>query len=234
MAVGSVLALAVVLGTAGAPKLVRPDHVAAALRRVFDPRRAVRRDVLITAGRLLGAWELALAVALLVVGGPPSVAVAAAAAATCAGFTGFVVAAIRRGSSCGCWASLSDGPAGGSELGRAAMLAVAAIGLLVLRATGRQEIGVGPAALGWAAVTLALMSLAAVVGGRLLPVRSAKVARRLALRAAPTRLGRALTQLSFLGGFVHTGTDAQRRRHDLVRSRRLAGCHRTGRQRASA
>jgi hypothetical protein len=61
-------------------------------------------------------------------------------------------------------------------------------------------------------VFLAVLWLATLIGGRVAPVRSAKVARRLALRAAPTRRGRVLARVAFMLGFVHTGTDAQRRR----------------------
>jgi hypothetical protein len=172
------------------------------------------------AGRLLGAWELALAAGLLAVRGPASVVVATAAAATFAGFLGFVAVAVRRGASCGCWASLTEGPAGGAELARTAVLAGSALALLALRAAGRHETGTGPAAFGVAATVLAFTWLAAVAGGRVLPVRSAKVARRIAMQTAPTPAGRLLARLAFLAGFVHAGTDAERRRYFRVRDER--------------
>jgi len=206
MTTGVALALAVLLAGAGAPKLWRPGYVAAALRRVF---RRGRRPVLRAAGRLLGAWELLLAAALLTVGGVASVLVAAATAVTFVGFTGFVVVAVRRGASCGCWASLTEGPAGGAELARTGVLSVAAVALPF---AGVRETGVEWAAVGWALALLGLTWLAAEVGERLSPVRSAKIARRLALRAEPTRRGRALARLAFLAGFVHAGTNAGQHR----------------------
>jgi hypothetical protein len=219
MAAGLALALAVLLAAAGAPKLVRPDYVAAALRRVFGPRR-IARSTLTAAGRLLGAWELALAAGLLAVRGPASVVVAAAAAVTFAGFLGFVAVAVRRGASCGCWASLTEGPAGGAELARTAVLAGGALTLLALRTAGWTGTGTGAAGFGWAAALLSCTWLAAVAGARVLPVRSAKVARRIAMRSAPTPAGRWLARLAFLAGFVHAGTDAERRRYFRVRDER--------------
>lgn len=199
---GFALALAGLLVSAGVPKLWRPGHVAGALRRVFGPKPARRLRLF---GRLLGAWELLLAVAVVLVGGR---VVGAALAVTFAGFLGFVVGAVRRGSSCGCWASMTEGPAGGAELGRTGVLAAASVYVAV---TGWAP-GVGLPALGWAAALLALMVLAAVVGGRVAPVRSRSVARRLGRRAAPTRGGRLLARVVFLAGFVHVGTDAEQAR----------------------
>jgi hypothetical protein len=201
---GIALALAGLLVSAGLPKLWRPDHVAGALRRVFGQR--LPTPTLRHLGQALGTWELLLATAILVAGGP---VVGVAVAATFLGFLGFVVAAVRRGASCGCWASLTEGPAGGAELARTGTLAVAAVGLAV---TGWQPTSFGWGSVGWAAVFLAVTWFATVLGGWVAPVRSARVAGRLAMRAAPTRHGRAVTRLGFLLGFVHVGTDAEQRR----------------------
>jgi len=199
---GLALALAALLVSAGVPKLWRPGHVAGALRRVVGPRDA---HVLRRWGRLLGAWEVTLAAAVVLVG---ERLVGVALAVTYLGFLGFVVAAVRRGTSCGCWASLTEGPAGGAELGRTGVLAAAAV---VVAVTGWAP-GISVAALGWAAALLAVMALAAVAGGRIAPVRERSVARRLGRRAAPTRRGRLLARLVFLAGFVHVGTDAEQAR----------------------
>ncbi len=207
MPAGLALALAALLIAAGLPKLIRPRHVARAMRRAFGHRTRLPLELL---GRLLGAWELVLAAALLTV---PWVAVAAAGAVTFLGFAGFVVAAVRRGTSCGCWASLSEGPAGGAELARTGTLALAALGLLALRLTGAEETAVGLAALGWTLATLGLTWLAAVVGGRLGPKPPEKVTRRLALQTPPTRLGRGLSRAAFLAGWVHAGTPRDSRRY---------------------
>jgi hypothetical protein len=202
---GVALALAVLLAGAGVPKLLRPGHVAGALRRVFGRGRTLRAPVLRRWGRALGAWELLLAAGLVAVGG---VAVAVAVAATFLGFLWFVVVAVRRGASCGCWASLTEGPAGGAELGRTGVLAAAAVWLAV----AGWDTGISWAAIGWAGAVLVAMCLGAVAGGRVLPVRSDRIAHRLALRAAPTRRGRVLARLLFLLGFVHTGTNAEQDR----------------------
>ncbi|HYQ68373.1 MauE/DoxX family redox-associated membrane protein [Actinophytocola sp.] len=216
MSQGVALALAVLLAGAGLPKLWRPDHVAGALRRVFV-RRTVSTAALRRAGQALGLWELLLAAAMVVLGGH---AVGIAAAATFLGFLGFVVAAVRRGASCGCWASLTEGPAGGAELARTAVLAAGAAHLAV----AGWSPGFGWASAGWAAAFLALMAVAATAGGRVAPVRSARVARRLAQRAAPTRRGRLAARLAFLLGFVHAGTDTERRRYlDALAAARAAG-----------
>ncbi|HEX6356277.1 MauE/DoxX family redox-associated membrane protein [Actinophytocola sp.] len=206
MAQGIALALAVLLGSAGLPKVWRPGHVAGALRRVFGQGR-FNTVVLRRLGRLLGVWELVLAAAIVGVGGP---LVGMAVAGTFVGFLGFVVVAVRRGASCGCWASFTEGPAGGAELARTGVLALGAGGAA---AAGWVPFGFGWVSLGWAGVFLAVTWLATLVGGWTAPVRSARVARRLAMRAAPTRRGRAVARLAFLMGFVHAGTDAGRRRY---------------------
>lgn len=212
LAAGLALALAALLIAAGTPKLVRPRHVARALRRAFGHRTRLPLEPL---GRLLGAWELVLAAALLTL---PWVAVAAACAVTFLGFAAFVVAAVRRGTSCGCWASLSEGPAGGAELARTSTLTLAALGLLALRLTGAGETGVGFAALGWACATLGVTWLATVLGGRFGPEPPEKVTRRLALQAPPTRLGRGLSRAAFLAGWVHAGTARDSRRYVVALS----------------
>jgi hypothetical protein len=198
---GIALALAVLLASAGLPKLWRPDHVAGALRRVVRRNHPALRHF----GRLLGLWELALAALIVTVGG-----VGLAVVATFAGFFGFVVVAVRRGASCGCWASLTEGPAGGAELARTGVLAVAAVHMTL---AGWTPLAFGWGSAGWAVAFLAVTWLATVAGGRMAPVRSPRVARRLALRAAPTRGARAVARLTFLLGFVHAGTDAERRRY---------------------
>jgi hypothetical protein len=182
--------------------------VVGALRRVFG-QHGPRTPVLHLLGRLLGLWELVLAAAIVVVGG---VVVGVAVSATFTGFLGFVVVAVRRGASCGCWASLTEGPAGGAELGRTGVLAAAAAFLAVAGWSPLSDHLLGWSSVGWAMALLALMSLAAVIGGHVAPVRSARVARRLTLRAAPTRRGRVVARLTFLLGFVHTGTDTERQR----------------------
>jgi hypothetical protein len=118
--------------------------------------------------------------------------------------------AVRRGASCGCWASFTEGPAGGAELARTGVLTAGAVWAAV---AGWAPFGFGWAALGWAIAFLAVAWLVTVVGGWVGPVRSPRVVRRLAMRTAPTRRGRAAARLAFLMGFVHAGTDSGRQRY---------------------
>lgn len=209
MTQGIALALAFLLVSAGLPKLWRPEHVAGALRRVFT-RRRMSMPSLRLLGQFLGLWELMVAGALVMIGGWVA---GLAVAVTFAGFLGFVVAAVRRGASCGCWASLTEGPAGGAELARTGTLTAGA-GYL---AVAGWSLDFAWADAGWAAAFLTLTWVATVLGGHVGPVRSDRVARRLAMRAAPTRRGRAMARLGFLLGFVHAGTAAQQRRyHDAL------------------
>lgn len=204
MTQGIALALAGLLVSAGLPKLWRPEHVAGALRRVFGqglPTATLRR-----LGQLLGLWELLLAAAIVVVGDR---ATGVVAAGTFLGFFCFVVVAVRRGASCGCWASLTEGPAGGAELARTGVLAAGAVHLAFATWSAWAFTW---GSVGWAGLFLGVTWVATVIGGWVAPVRSARVVRRLAMRAAPTRRGRVVARLGFLLGFVHVGTDAERRR----------------------
>jgi len=231
---GAALLLGGMLLTAGALKAVAPWYVASALRRVI---RSGSDRALRLAGRLLGAWELALGAALLGTGGPDGVIVAALAVPTFAGFVGFVVLAIRRGAACGCWASLSEGPAGGAELGRAVFLAALAVDLFLLRHKSTYGgVGVPPSApyvdvwridghiaglahaagwtsVAWACGLLGGAYLATRIGAALLPVPTPRLRRQLRMQAAPGMPGRVVEQLALLGGFVHAGTPGGRRRY---------------------
>lgn len=232
---GVALLLGTMLVAAGFPKLAAPRYVASALRRALT---AGNDATLLLAGRLLGGWELLLGAALVAVTGRAGIAVAALAAVTFAGFTTFVVLAIRRGAACGCWASLSEGPAGGAELARALALTALAVVLLAGRAMtppsggppgsasldwaalGRDAVrwdAVGWGPLAWAGGALAVTWIATVAGGRLHPVSNGRIRRRLLVQDAPHRLGRTAARLATLAGFVHAGTDAGRRRYAAAR-----------------
>lgn len=221
---GVALVLAAVLVVAGVIKLVEPRYVAAAMRRISDgvARRAARRGAEARrAGRVVGGVETIAGLALVIVTGDASVAVAAFATLVFAAFVVVVIAAIRRGASCGCWASLSEGPAGGAELGRALALVAGGVVVVVGRAMGDRQATWRPATA--LAVVAALVALVALtwLGRLLLPVRDANVVERLAVRAAPTRAGRLGAYVAFLFGFVHAGTPAGQRRHLEYLSERL-------------
>lgn len=216
--------LAVVLTIAGVIKIVEPRYVAAALRRVSGTvaRRAARSEKdARRAGRTIGVVETALGLALVLVTGWASVAVAVVAVALCASFVVAVVLAIRRGQACGCWASLSEGPAGGAELGRAVALVAAALVVLTARATGSRRVEWGSATIVAALVTLAGVIVVTWLGHLALPVRDAKVRERLDRRAPRRRVNRVAVQVAFLLGFVHAGTAAGQRRYLEFLSDRL-------------
>jgi hypothetical protein len=164
--------------------------------------------------------ETVVGVALVLVTGWAGVAVAAVAVALFASFVVVVVLAIRRGQACGCWASLSEGPAGGAELGRAVALVAAALVVLIARATGARAVEWDGAVVA-ALVTIAGLIVVTWLGHLVLPVRDDKVRERLDRRAPSGRLGRAALQIAFLSGFVHAGTAAGQRRYLEFLSDRL-------------
>jgi hypothetical protein len=219
--------LAAVLIVAGVIKVVEPRYIAAALRRISAAiaRRAARSDKdARRAGRTIGAVETAVGVALLLVTGWFGVAVAALAVALFASFVAVVILAVRRGAACGCWASLSEGPAGGAEIGRAGALVAAAAVVLIARITGARAVEWNATTVIAALVTLAVVTVVTWIGGLLLPVRDAHVRERLDRRAPRGRLGRAGLNVAFLFGFVHTGTTAGQLRYlEFLRSRLRRG-----------
>ena len=208
--------LATVLLVAGVIKIVEPRYVAAALRRVSSAiaRRAARSERLaFRAGRAVGLLETVVGLALAVVTGAPTIVVAAVAAMLFGSFLVVVILAVRRGVACGCWASLSEGPAGGAEVGRAVALVGVALVLLSVRIAGRREPEWGRETLVALGVTLAGVVVLTWLGRLVLPVRDSKVADRLQHRAPASPWGRAAMYLAFLFGFVHAGTTAGQRRY---------------------
>lgn len=214
---GCALLVGLLFISAGAPKVVAPRYAGSALRRVIR-RSAVRSDeALLSAARGLGGYEIVLGIALVLVGGPAASALAAAAAMTLVAFTVFVVAAVRRGSHCGCWATLTEGPATGAEVARSGAIALVAAVVLGGRLAGYTRAGIDPATVGWAGTALVLVAVVSWVGGRLAPVRAPRVARQLLVQRPPTTLGRIGAWVAFQSGFVHAGTDAGRRRYAMSR-----------------
>ena len=131
--------LAVLLVTAGTIKIIQPRYAAGSLRRVIGAGRAGSTSepgpaaILEWTARSLGLAEVGTGAALLLAPQAAAPAVALAAAVMFAGFVLVTRLAQQRGASCGCWGSLSDGPAGNGELRRRALLAVAAAALVALR-----------------------------------------------------------------------------------------------------
>jgi hypothetical protein len=158
---GSALLLAGLLIVAGVLKLVRPRPFAHAVYRLL-PRHLVRRSSLArVAPWLAGTVEVLAGAGLLAV---RSVWVAGVVAALYLGFVGVVVVAIRKGTSCGCFSSFSDGAAGGAELGRSLALGVLAVVLVAVGSWSWR-----PDAIAWLAVLVVVVAAAAALGGRTRP-----------------------------------------------------------------
>jgi hypothetical protein len=166
------LVLGAVLVVAGSLKLWDPNALSHALHRLLPGRLRRRVAVVRVVPPLLGVAEVVVGAALLL--GPrldPASATASKAAATglYLFFSAVVAIAVRKGVSCGRFQSLSDGPAGVSELARS--IALAAFALLMLigdRVAGRADPW-HTSSLPWAVVVLAVISAAAAVGTRFGP-----------------------------------------------------------------
>lgn len=168
VASSSALLLAAVFAVSGIAKLADPDPLALALKKIL-PRRlalgsAARRRLRLVS-LAVAALEVAIVPAVLLATGAAARAVAAAVVGLGTVFVAAVVAAIRKGAACGCWGSLSDGPAGGAELVRAAGVAV--LGAVILVDPGRPEVGLATVAV--ALLLAAAWALAAGAAARLLP-----------------------------------------------------------------
>jgi len=137
------------LAVAGAPKILNPTNTVGAMRSI-----GVR--VPPTTVRLFGAVETVLGIATFVTGAR---ALAALVALSYAGFSGFLVVALRKGgavSSCGC-VGRADTPPTRSHLAVTATLAVTSLLAAVSGADGLSTID-------WTLTTLTALGFA-VLGG---------------------------------------------------------------------
>jgi len=165
---GAALLLATLLVVAGTAKAVRPRAFAHALRRLLPPSIRSRSSAARALASAVTALELVEAVALLAAPALPlraAVAVMGVGAALTVGFVAVVVHAARTGAGCGCFSSLSDGPAAGAELGRAVALSVVAVPAAVASPWHP------PQAYGWTTVAAALGLGALVAAGTAIGVR---------------------------------------------------------------
>ncbi|MFL6142056.1 MAG: MauE/DoxX family redox-associated membrane protein [Labedaea sp.] len=170
---GAALLLAALLVLAGALKLLRPRSFAHAVYRLLG-KHLVRRELLArVAPWTVGAVEVLLGMGVAVAGLAPrawwSIPITGACAALFLGFVAVVRIAIRKGTSCGCFTSFSDGVAGGAELARAIALAVLALALLAVALTGRAVTWWRWDALAWLAVLVVLVISVVAVSGRTRP-----------------------------------------------------------------
>jgi hypothetical protein len=196
---GAGVLLAALLIVAGGLKIAQPVQFGAALQRLV-PRpwlgsRLWRPRAL---ARLVGALECGIGGALVVTTSGAAVAASVGSAVLFSCFVAVVVIAIRKGESCGCWASLSDGPAGGAELGRALWLGAIAWAR-VLIGSGTPSVG-RPAVLA-AAALFAGMAISASIGASLRPVLPGKVREQPRPNLART--------LFLLGAVVSNGADVK-------------------------
>jgi hypothetical protein len=192
------IVISVLLCSAGILKLVDPRPFGWAMLRMIGPKWTGWRVVPARrTGRIVGTIEVSTGSALLILPGTAGRLASVVTAALCLAFVAAVVRAIRRGTSCGCWASFSDGVAAGAELGRAMSVA----GIAVADAWYRAACGVNPR---WspsaAFASLVFFIVVVVVSkavGWLLPSTSKAAPHRVQWRQRPLK-----TQLATLSGLV--------------------------------
>jgi len=125
--------LAALLVVAGTIKLVRPGYAAGSLRRITPAARNADATRLRRAARAVGAVECLVGASLVLLPGWGSVAAAGLALVLFVAFAVVTRRAVQLGASCGCWGSLSDGPAGRGELARRYCFVAIGAGVLVAR-----------------------------------------------------------------------------------------------------
>lgn len=164
---GASLLLGALLVTAGFMKVVRADDFRLAVARLVP--ETWRHSFLPVAVRGLGWLELLVGAAVISAPVAPR-GVALGAQAACAflylGFIGVVGRAIRVGARCGCFSSLSDGPSGGAELGRAMALGILAVVALVARLDGWAALRPTLSMFAWTGVLALGVASSAAVGSR--------------------------------------------------------------------
>jgi hypothetical protein len=163
---GASLLLGALLVLAGVMKIVRPDGFRLAVRRVL-PQQFDRLSLVPVLTRYFGWFEVVLGAALVsapVTIRPVAIGGQATAVIVYLAFVWVVRRAIRVGSACGCFSSLSDGRSGGAELGRAIALAVISVAALAAGLQSGQPVGWGWAVLGWSGLLVVLVAFSAVLG----------------------------------------------------------------------
>jgi hypothetical protein len=134
--------MSLLLVVAGAIKLSQPRVTASSLRRVSKRLMQSPQHRLEAAARSIGTFEISMGAGALALDARPAVVVAALVVVTFVAFVAITRSAQRRGASCGCWGSLSDGPAGDREVRRRVIfVALAVIPLAARIATpGLQQV----------------------------------------------------------------------------------------------
>jgi hypothetical protein len=162
------LVLGLLLVAAGALKIRHANAFAHAVQRLL-PRKLPRRSAVARmAAPVVGSAELVIGAAFLAIGevgrswGP---VVATAAAVLYVAFVGVILVAIRRGKSCGCFQSFSDGPAATAELARSLILAGLALEVAAAESDGPSSPW-RAAAIPWALAILGSLVVVALGGSR--------------------------------------------------------------------
>ena len=171
---GSALFLGAVLIVAGVLKVASPAAFRHAVYRLLPEAWKRRRRMALVSARLVGMTEIVVGGGLLSApwtGRPASVVSSVAAAALYVSFVAVVGIAARRGRSCGCFGSFSDGTAGGAEIARAVLLAAIATGVAVASAYSSGSRSWSWASLAWASACAAVLIVWVSAAGRVLPAR---------------------------------------------------------------
>ncbi|HEV8562793.1 MAG TPA: MauE/DoxX family redox-associated membrane protein [Actinophytocola sp.] len=190
---GAALLLAGLLILAGGLKVLRPKPFVHAVYRLL-PRHVPRRETLARfAPWVVGTVELLAGPGLLVAASRPaawwSAAVIAGVAVLYLAFVVVVRYAALKGASCGCFASFSDGVAGGAELARTLTLAALAVSLLITALLTGAASWWRLDALAWLVAFGVLVVIATALGGRRRPagwLLLGRVRSRLAAVELPT------------------------------------------------
>lgn len=190
--------LSVLLGTAGLLKVLDPRPFGWALFRVLPPSWTGWRYIRPAhAGLAVGTAEVVVGAAVLVAPRGWTWLPLLPMTALYVSFVGVVRRAVRKGHSCACWGSFSDGIAAGAELGRSAALAALAVAAALTR-TVVSPAGSLPGTLARASVCVAFVVVCSRVGRRLRPQASSRAASSPLLRSG-AGLRR---EVAILGGLV--------------------------------
>jgi hypothetical protein len=163
------LLLGVVLFVAGALKVCLPRPFQHAVHRLLPDSWRGRRTIAAAAAPVVGSLEFSVGVGLAAapwVTPDLFIAAAAAAAVLFLGFVAVVAYAIRVGTSCGCFASFSDGQAGPTELARTLFLAALSLAVLAMAPSFTTLAGWRWSIAGWAGVCGAALVAWVVVTDR--------------------------------------------------------------------
>jgi hypothetical protein len=194
---GAALLLGALLVSAGTLKLVRPRAFTHAVFRLLPGKWEWGSTAAMLAPWAVGVTEVFVGAALIAGVWLPAgwrTAAAIAAAGLFVAFTAVIGYAIRRGAACGCFGSFSDGPAGGSELGRALVLAGISCSVAAVCLVSGSAVRPGPWALAWTFVLAGCVVVGADVGSEVDDRRAASDRET----SGPTASGRSVA--FFLGG----------------------------------